>query len=56
MHISTALFDNILNDLDPEEEPLLYNLTQALRGAVSDISTAALDLDARVEALEKRLN
>ena len=55
MYISTAHFDEILIDLDPEEDPMLYNLAQGLRAAVSDISVAILELDSRIDDLEKRL-
>lgn len=56
MYISTAHFDEILNDLDPEEEPTLYNLAQGLRAAVSDISLALLELDSKLDDLEQRLS
>ena len=55
MYISTAHFDEILIDLDPEEDPMLYNLAQGLRAAVSDIAAAILELDSRIDDLEKRL-
>lgn len=55
MYISTAHLDDILSDLDPEEDPMLYNLVQGLRAAISEISGAILELDSRIDDLEKRL-
>ncbi len=56
IHISTAHFDEILYDLDPEEDPMFYNLAQGLRAAVSDISHALLELGSRLDDLEQRLS
>ena len=55
MHISTAHFDDILDYLDPEEGPTVYDLAQSLRATVSDIATAILELDSRIDSMEKRL-
>jgi len=55
MHISTAHIDDILDDLDPEEGPTVYDLAQSLRATVSDIATAILELDSRIDGVEKRL-
>ncbi len=55
MHISTAHIDDILDDLDPEEGPTVYDLAQSLRATVSDIAAAILELESRIDGVEKRL-
>ncbi len=55
MHISTAHFDDILDYLDPEEGPTVYDLAQSLRATVSDIVAAILELESRIDGVEKRL-
>ncbi len=55
MHISTAHIDDILDDLDPEEGPTVYDLAQSLRATISDIAAAILELESRIDGVEKRL-
>jgi hypothetical protein len=55
MYISTAHFDDLLERLDPDEDKDTYDLVQGLQTAISEISTALLLIDSKLDDLEQRL-
>ena len=55
MYISTVHLDDLLQDLDPEEDSVLYSFAQTLKDLVSGVADGVDEIDSRLDAIERRL-
>ncbi len=55
MYISTLHLDELLENLDPEEDSVLYGFAQTLKDLVSGATNGIDEIESRLDSIEQRL-
>ena len=55
MYISTLHLDELLQELDPEEDSVLYGFAQTLKDLVSGVTDGVDEIESRLHEIEERL-